>query len=193
MRDMLKPTLSLLVICFGVALCLALVNGLTRDTIALRMKSAAEEQRKQVMSEAKSFQAIKAWAGKKNGGTIREVYAAYDGPKLLGYVFGAFPKGYGGEMKVTVGVYSTGMISGVTVGENKETPGLGSKAAEAGFIGQFLSKTVNEGLRVVKQKPAAANEIEAISGATISSKAVTDAVSDSVELTANLIKNGAKK
>jgi electron transport complex protein RnfG len=134
-----------------------------------------------------------AWPANIHGGTIREVYAAYDGPRLLGYVFGAFPKGYGGEMKVTVGVYSTGKISGVTVGENKETPGLGSKAAEAGFIGQFLSKTVNEGLRIVKQKPAAANEIEAISGATISSKAVTDAVSDSVELTANLIMNGVEK
>lgn len=192
MREMVKPTISLLVICFLVTLCLALVNSSTKDTIKQRERMDAEEQRKQVMHEAKSFKEIDGWKEKESSGIVREVYAAYDGEKLVGYVFSAFPKGYGGEIKVTVGIGSNKMVSGVSIGENKETPGLGTKASEDGFIGQYSEKEIQKAFKVVKRSATADNEIQAISGATITSKAVTSAVQASAELGDKLLKDGGE-
>ena len=188
MRDMIKPTITLFFICFIVALCLALINSLTRDSIVQRTKIESEEQRKQVMHEAKKFNEVDKWKQKDESGIIREAYAAYDGEKFMGYVFSAFPKGYGGEIKVTVGIYNDRRVAGVRLGENKETPGLGSKASEDGFINQYIGKSVQNALQVVKRSPVADNEIQAISGATITSSAVTSAVQASAELADKLIK-----
>ena len=193
MRDMVKTTMPLLVICFCTALSLAFVNGLTKDTIKQRANQDAEEKRKQVMHAAQSFTALANWRDKDASGLIREVYAAYDGPTLVGYVFSAVPKGYGGEIKITVGVDAAQKISGVSIGENKETPGLGTKAAEPDFIAQYQGKDGQKALQVVKRAPAAGNEIQAISGATITSKAVTSAVQAALELDGKLSQEGGGK
>jgi electron transport complex protein RnfG len=187
---MVKPTISLLVICFVVALCLALVNNLTRDTIKQRAEKDAEEQRMQVLKEAKSFKELDDWKDMDGSGLIREAYAAYDGETLVGYVFGAYPKGYGGEIKVTVGIGNDSKISGVVIGDNKETPGLGSKAADIKFTGQYTDKDIQKPFKVVKVPPEDDNDIQAISGATISSKAVTNAVQASAELVSKLLQDG---
>lgn len=190
MRDMVKPTISLLTICFVVALCLALVNGITKDTIKQRAEKDAEEQRIQVLSEAKNFKEIDNWKDKDDSGLIREAYAAYDGEKLVGYVFGAYPKGYGGEIKVTVGVDSDRRISGVVIGDHNETPGLGAKTSDEKFTGQYADKEIQQVFKVVKVPPEADNDIQAVSGATVSSKAVTSAVQASAELGSKLIQDG---
>lgn len=192
MRDMVKPTISLLVICFVVTFCLALVNDVTKDTIKQRAEKDAEELRIQVMSEAKSFKEITDWKDKDESGLIREAYAAYEGEKLVGYVFSASPKGYGGEMKVTVGVNDDKKITGVRIGDNKETPGLGSKASDEKFTGQYSNKDIEKAFKVVKVPPQADNDVQAISGATISSKAVTKAVQASAELGNKLLQNGGE-
>ncbi len=153
----------------------------------------AEEQRKQVMNEAKSFKEIENWKKKDGSGIIGEAYAAYAGEKHVGYVFSVFPKGYGGEIKVTVGVGIDKRISGVRIGENKETPGLGTKVSEDGFIGQYSGKSIQKAFEVVKRPAAADSEIQAISGATISSKAVTSAVQASAELGNKLLQDGGER
>lgn len=190
MRDVIKTTLPLLVICFVVALCLAFVNSMTKDTIIERAKSDAEIQRRQVMTQAKSFEEINEWQDKDESGIIREAYAAYDGQELVGYVFSAFPKGYGGEIKVTVGVGVDNIISGVKIGDNKETPGLGSKASEESFTRQYSGKEIQKEFQVVKRVPSNDSEIEAISGATISTRAVTSAVQASADLSNQFLKDG---
>ena len=192
MRDIIKTTLPLLVICFVVALCLAFVNSMTKDTIIERAKSDAETKRRQVLTEAKSFNEINDWQDKDESGIIREAYAAYDGQELVGYVFSAFPKGYGGGIQVTVGVGIDNTISGVKIGDNKETPGLGSKTSQESFTGQYLGKEIQKEFQVVKRSPTTNNEIEAISGATISTKAVTSAVAASAKLGGKLLKDGGK-
>lgn len=190
MREMVKTTIPLFVICFFVALCLAFVNSCTKATIVERNNENAQEQRKQVMSEAKSFTEISGWEDKDQSGIIKEAYAGYDGEKLVGYVFSAYPKGYGGEIKVTVGVGFDKKILGVRIGDNKETPGLGAKASEEVFYGQYAQKDIEKPFRVVKGTPTDENEIQAISGATISSNAVTNAVSACADLAAMLFKDG---
>lgn len=192
MRDMVKPTMSLLAICVVIALSLAFVNRLTKDTIKQRAEKDAMEQRMQVMNTAQSFKEIEDWKDKDESGLIREAYAAYDGEQLVGYVFSASPKGYGGEIKVTVGIGSDGKISGVRIGDNRETPGLGTKVLEDDFIGQYYGKGIQKVFKVVKSSPQADNDIEAISGATISSKAVTNAVQASAKLGNKLLGDGGE-
>lgn len=193
MRDMIKTAMPLFIICFIVALCLACVNALTSNTIKQKEILTAENQRKEVMNTAKSFQELNDWKEKDESGLIKEVYAAYDGQKLVGYVFSAYPKGYGGEIKVTVGIDSDKNISGVRIGENNETPGLGAKASDDEFTGQYSGMTILKEFKVVKKLPEADNEIQAISGATISSKAVTSAVQASAKLGYKLLGKGVEK
>lgn len=190
MRDIIKTTIPLLIICFVTALLLAFVNSTTENTIVERAKVDAEEKRKQVMAEAKSFEEIKDWNSKDESGIIREAYAAYNGQDLIGYVFSVVPKGYGGDIHVTVGVKADKTISGVQIGDNKETPGLGTKATDDKFKGQYTGKNIQNGFVIVKRPTSADNEIEAISGATISSRAVTSAVQASATLGDKLLKDG---
>jgi electron transport complex protein RnfG len=187
MRDMLKPTLSLFIICLAVAFALAFVNSITKDTIEQRIILDAQEQRKLVLSEADSFKLTEGWEDKDESGLIREVYEAYSSDTFVGYVFSAFQVGFGGEIPVTVGINTEGKITGVKVGSNEETPGLGSKAASDDFLVQYMDKEINQKFTVVKVPAKDDSEIQAVSGATISSVAVTDAVSASSELGSKLL------
>jgi len=183
MKDFIKPTLSLLAISFIATFCLALVNFITKDTIFERINIDELEQRKQVISGANDFEKIENWENNDSSKLVKEIYIAYDkNNKKIGYVFSATPKGYGGEIKVTVGVSNENKVLGVSIGENNETPGLGTKASEKSFLNQYLNNSTDNPFEVVKRSPSNDNEIQAISGATITSKAVTSAVSASLEL-----------
>lgn len=188
MRDMIKPTVSMFIICLVVSTCLALVNNVTRDVISLRAESDAEEQRRLVLSKADAFKLLEGREAEDESGLIRRVYAAYDGGKLIGYVFNASPKGFGGEIAVTVGISIENRITGVRVGNNSETPGLGSKTADLSFSGQYRDRDIRQDFVVVKRPAAADNEVQAVSGATISSAAVTKAVQASARLGRELLK-----
>lgn len=187
MREMVKPTFSLFVICLAVAFALAFVNSITKDTIAQRAIADAEEQRRLVLSEADSFKLLEGWEDKDESGLVLEAYEAYSGDTLVGYVFSAFQSGFGGEIPVTVGINNEGKITGVKVGSNEETPGLGSKTADDAFLNQYKDKDINQEFKVVKVPAKDDSEIQAVSGATISSTAVTDAVSASVALGSKLL------
>ena len=183
MRDMFKTTVPLLIICVIVALCVSVVDYFRTDVMAMRERQNSEIQKKEVLAVADRFEEIKGWQGKASGtDIIKEAYRGISSDKTKGLVFIAYPKGYAGEIKVIIGINSEGFISGVTVGNNKETPGLGSKAAEPAFTGQYSNKSITSQINVVKKKPISKNEIQAISGATISSKAVTNAVNAASKL-----------
>lgn len=193
MREFIKPAISLFIICMITTLCLATVNSITKDTIAARELSDAQEQRKLVFSDADSFEKLEDEADKDESGLIREVYAAYSEQNLIGYVFNAVPKGYGGEIAVTVGVSNDKKITGVRVGNNSETPGLGSKTANKEFTDQFQEKDISSEIVVVKRSASQDNEIQAVSGATISTNAVTRAVQASAGLAEKLLDGGEQK
>jgi len=184
MREIFKSSLPLFIICLVVALCLSLVNNLTKDTIDKRSKEDAEEQRRQVLNDAKSFKEVANWKENDKSGIIREAYAGFDGEKLVGYVFSVYPKGYGGEIKVTVGIGSDKRISGVRIGDNKETPGLGTKISEKDFFEQYSQKEIEKPFNVVKQLSSKDNEIQAVTGATVSSTADNQASSNNNEIQA---------
>ena len=93
---------------------------------------------------------------------------------------------YGGTVKVSVGITNEGKITGVELLEISDTPGLGMKATEPAFKDQYKDKTVEE-FTVTKTGSTSDSEINAISGATITSNAVTHAVDAALYFAANCI------
>ncbi|HEY8350277.1 MAG TPA: RnfABCDGE type electron transport complex subunit G [Clostridia bacterium] len=193
-REMMGTALRLFIICLVTALCLAVVNDITKDTIALRDQQTAEEQRMLVMSGADRFEKLEGWEDQEGKGLVKEVYAAYSGDVLIGYVFSAISSGYGGDIPVTVGVGKDGTITGIRIGDNEETPGLGSKVAGEKFTSQYAGKDISGEIKVVTKPVSADDEIQAVSGATISTRAVNSAVQASADLGARLLQqNGGGK
>lgn len=186
-RELLNPALKLFIICLATAFCLAFIYDITKDTIAMRNQQAAEEQRMQVQSAADSFEKIEGWEDQDETGLVKEVHAAYSGDKFIGYVFSTVSSGYGGDIAVTVGVGSDSTITGITVGENQETPGLGGKVANEKFTSQYAGKDISREIKIVTGKDPAENGIQAVSGATISTNAVNRAVQASADLGAKLL------
>lgn len=104
------------------------------------------------------------------------LWQAFDSSKnCLGYVFKTWPRGYIGIIPITAGVDINGKITGVFIGSEsegfKETKGLGSKVRESAFLKQFIGKDKSQ---ISLKKDG--GEIDVISGATISSKAVCDGI-----------------
>lgn len=170
-KDVLKPAAILFVICVAVSAALAGTNLLTADKIAEAAAQKAEESRMVVLPEAESFE-------EKDGH-----YVGTSGGQAVGYVFETEGKGYGGTVKVMTGISAEGEITGVIILEHGETPGLGANAEKAEFRDQYKQPVANNvgGIRVVKFQAPAEGEIQAMTGATITSTAVTNAVNAAIE------------
>jgi len=91
-----------------------------------------------------------------------------------------------------VGIDNKGKLIGIKILSHTETPGLGAKAAEPAFSDQFEQKNVDS-VVITKTKPAAENEVQAISGATITSRAVADGVNTALEYWAKNLKGEGNK
>ncbi|HEY8500134.1 MAG TPA: FMN-binding protein, partial [Clostridia bacterium] len=109
---------------------------------------------------------------------------------LAGYVVNVAAKGYGGDINMIVGVDNNGAVTGIIIGDNEETPGLGTKALEPDFINQFSEVSFNDKLTVVKQNKKSANEIQAISGATVTSRGLTEGVQAALDVSKKLMEEG---
>ena len=100
------------------------------------------------------------------------IYTIYSDGTGIGYAFLAVGKGYGGDIKILIGLEDETTIKGITIiSAEKETPGLGSRIAESSFASKFAG--LNIGDVALKQD---GGQVDAITGATISSGAVVDAV-----------------
>jgi electron transport complex protein RnfG len=183
LRDLLKPSITLLLICVIVAAALSLTYSVTAEKIEERAQIDADAARKYVFENADSFSKLN-----DRNEIIKEAYKAIKNDKPVGYVFTAASKGYGGNIMITVGVDQQKKVTGVKIGENKETPGLGSKTNNKSFLSQFTDFVAGEPLKVVKSGKSKSEDIEAVSGATISSKAVTRAVQAALDMSAELAK-----
>ena len=165
---------------------LGLVYEITKQPIADANAAAAQEAYKAVFADADSFEALEGFD--KNAATEEIVAAGYEDSiddvqvaknasgADIGYVVTVTAKdGSQSTITFSVGIQSDGTVNGYSVTSIAETPGLGMKVEDESFYSQFEGKLVDT-FNVVKNTPAADNEIEAISGATISSKAVTNGV-----------------
>lgn len=172
-KEVLLPTAVLTLICVIVAAALAGTNLLTREKIAEQAEKKAGESRALVLPEAKYFE--EAPDGSHTIGLDAE------GGVAVGYVFEASAKGYGGDVSVMTGINTEGKITGVVILSHEETPGLGANAEKEDFRAQFLQDVPPDGLELVKYQTPAAGQVEAITGASMTSGAVTDAVNQAIE------------
>lgn len=189
-KDMFKLGLNLLIISAVAALLLALTNSVTASTIAQRNEQANAEARKLVLESAQDFEQVKdAKTDNSKGVKVSEIYEAKDASgNTVGYTLKVLPSGYGGTIELMVGIDSAnGQVSGINVVSNSETAGLGAKATDPEFSDQYKGKPLEE-LSVLKNGTPGDTEIKAISGATITSTAVTNGVDAAIEVYNNSLK-----
>jgi len=184
MKDIMKTGFILFLIAAIAAFALAFTNELTKDTIADQRQKADELAKMAVLPAALTFEEItddELSTIMANYDPVQEVYIGYDeSGSLVGYVFKSTPTGFGGDIVVITGIDTTSTVTGVRIGSHNETPGLGAKAKDAAFYEQYSGLTADESIGVAKTGKSG-NEIQAITGATISSKAVTDGVNASID------------
>ena len=177
LKEVLVPTVSLFLICTIVTLLLAVTNSVTKPQIEKLQIETANKTKAAVLSVADSFSDEKTV---DLNGTTYTYFEGYDKDQnVVGYVFTTSAKGYGGDIVTMVGMNSDGTVSGMDFLSISETAGLGMNADADEFKNQFAGKSGEIGLN--KNAPAE-NEVQALTGATITSKAVTQAVNIALEL-----------
>lgn len=180
MKEVLTLTTKLLLICAIVAALLAGVNMVTEPIIAANNQKTFEASMAEVLPGSKSFDEIdcSAFTPSESGVKVDSVYASDSG-----FVVTAIcSEGYGGDISVMTGITKDLEIKQVKIMSMSETPGLGAKSTEPEFLDQY--KDLTKGIQVIKNSTPSGNEVEAISGATITSKAVTKAVNTALETAA---------
>jgi len=171
MNQLVRFGIVLGFICLAATLVLAVTYEITKPRIDAELKKEEEDALKTIMPDADSFK-------EKSIGGIKyfECLKRYD---LIGYCIRATGNGYNGYIRMIVGIDTDGIIKGIKILEQYETPGLGARIVEIKrgdeepwFLKQFAGKSA----KTVEVK----KDIDAITGATISSKAVTDTVNKTV-------------
>lgn len=182
---------------------LGLVYGITKEPIAAADAATAQAAYQKVFEEAASFEPYAGFDNEaaaalmeENGynDQITDVQLAKGGDGSdLGYVITVIAKdGSQANITFSVGITNDGTVNGYSITSISETPGLGDKAKNEEFSGQFSGKQVDS-FEVVKQAPAADNEVEAISGATITSKAMANGVNACMTYFQNELEGGANE
>lgn len=185
MRDVIRLGLILLIITSIAAVILGISNDITSEIIADVRAEASNEARLEVLPQADKFEALSEEEFNKiksNNDKVLEIYGGYKGDNLVGYAIKTATPGYGGDIEVITGLSLEGKVTGIKVVNHAETPGLGANATKPEFQGQYKNKPVDKEIVVVKSAPSNDNEIQALTGATISSNAVTNGVNISREV-----------
>ena len=171
-RMIVKTAVALFLICAVCAGAVAAVNAVTEKTIETNAQKTADEAKSAVLSAAVTFEDVVlegktvGWAGKNDAG------------ETVGYVFSTSASGYGGTIEVMTGFDAAGAVTGVQILSIEETPGLGMNAKRESWLSQFTGKT---GVLFTKGQTGE-DEIQAITSATITSKAMVKAVNAARDL-----------
>ena len=175
----------LLAVCFGSAL--AAVQVKLSDTIAAnKLNETLEQVPALIWGEGKAPESVQITPGAisvpKNGQTSSlTAYRVAQDNKVAGWVVKADGQGYGDKLELLIGTDAdVQKITGLFVLEQKETPGLGNRISEPQWRGQFAGKSTNTPLEVVKGQGQGPATIDAITGATISSRSVTNIVNTTI-------------
>lgn len=192
-KYILRLTFTLLIICAVVAGILAAVNSITAPIIAA---SKEEKTRQAISTVLPGTTDVMEITFTDETGMVRKVYLAINQKAMtssvfvsagmgLGYAVEVAPSGFGGAITMMVGVSGDGKVTGVSIISHAETPGLGAVAAAGTdkgvsfrdqFIGLISGITIGSG----------ENQIDSLSGATISSQAIVDGVNAALACIANL-------
>lgn len=188
MNKILKDAMALTLITLVIGVLLGVVYEVTKEPIAVQEDKAKMEACAEVFPEAESFESLElsqySDAFRKalddagyQAQNIDEVSEALDGTgKLMGYVITVTStEGYNGDIQFSMGVSLDGTTNGISFLNISETAGLGMNASKDQFKDQFKGKQVTS-FAYSKTGAKADNEIDALSGATITTNAVTNGV-----------------
>ena len=172
MRETIRYGFILAVICVVASGLLAGMNSLTKARIIAQAQTEEEAALREVMPQGEYFDPV------KKGEEVLYCKVHNKDGKFIGVAFKASGKGYSSVIDTLVGLARDGTIVAIKILNQNETPGLGARVAESSFTGQFTDKNLG-GLA----------SIQAITGATISSKAVIDSVQEKAKEIQKLIKD----
>lgn len=187
MNKIIKEAAALTVITLVAGLLLGFVYEITKTPIKNQEELEKKQAYQEVFSDAADFEVVQNGEDDKlqrylteNGydaQVINEVMMAVDqNQEPLGYAFSITDaEGYGGDITFTLGVQNDGTVNAISILSISETAGLGMKADTAEFKGQFAGKQV-EAFEYTKTEAAGDEQIDALSGATITTNAVTNGV-----------------
>lgn len=176
--ELLTLSGTLMLICIIVAGIVAFVYNATKEQIAMNNAVNAEDLAL-VMPESDAL--VDLTTEFEEHEIITEIYKATKGEEVVGYVYKMIIAGYKPGLGTLVGIDNEGNVIAAKVTQSSETPGLGALVAEDAFISQFTGKETSSSFLVVKSTPASENEIQAVSGATISSGAVATSINEAVK------------
>jgi len=171
MRDTLKMGLTLTLVCSIAAASLAQVYKITKVRIDRNMIEVEKKKLKEVLPMAVSFD-----EGQVDG---KKVFIGKDSEgRVVGAAFNVAPQGYAGKINTLIGVDSERKVTAISITklDQKETPGLGTKITEPKFRDRFKGKDGND-LKLKKD----GGSIDAITAATISSRAVANGVHEGMK------------
>ena len=190
MNKIIKNAMILTAITLISGCLLGLVYEITKEPIAQAQENAKQAAYKTVLAEVDSFEDVEVdeeaafeplVAAGYDADSIMEVAVAKDANgKEIGYVITvASPLGYGGDIEISVGILNDGTVKGIEMLSIGETAGLGMKAKEPEFKNQFQDKQVDV-FFYTKSGEEGEDKIDALSGATITTNAVTNGVNSAL-------------
>lgn len=169
MKEIARPALILLAITAVAAALLGVVQSVTAEPIRQAEIKTQNEAMQVALPEATSFEAVDT----ELEGSISAINVGKnDSGEVVGYVITTNPSGFGGAVPTTVGIDANGVITGISVTTPSETPGLGALATSPDFTHQF--KGLSGEVKVNKD----GGVVQAITSATITSRAVSSGVTE---------------
>ena len=178
----LIPALSLCVICLITTLLLAGTHEITKTAIEDQEAAASLEQKQIIFPEGAEFDVVTQTADISSGlekasGSVTEISIAKDSSgDVLGYVFVSSSFGYAGDVVATTGISTSGEIVQVLITAASDTPKLGKEVEKDFFSSQFSGVSADTLTVIGTASDDSTASIDGISGATISSRAASDAV-----------------
>ena len=184
--SIVKDTIAITAITLVAGLALGVVQDITEGPIAQQQEQSKQEAYKAVFEDAGSFEPCEVDAdalaanlaeNNFNAQTINEVMEAKDASgETIGYALNVTDsEGYGGDITFSLGVKNDGTLNGIEILSIGETAGLGMNATKDDFKNQFKDKKAEE-FKVTKTGAQSEDEIDALSGATITSRAMVGGV-----------------
>lgn len=188
----IKDTMILLIITIVAGFALAAVNRVTKEPIAFARAEEKNKAYRLMFKDADVFEENETlvkecstsgeFLDRKgiSGNKVDEVLIAKSGSEIVGYIINSTSSnGYGGDIQISLGLDKEGKIQGFEILLISETVGLGMKAKDEEFKEQFIGKNVKS-IEYTKAGATKENEIDVISGATITTSAVTEAVNSAL-------------
>ncbi len=198
-----KPVIALTLITAIAGLALSGVYSMTKDTIDTQKAEAARASFRVVCPGAETFEETAAvrtaleenpgvWGSSFGRSKIREAYEGRDAEgNVVGYVVSVTSSdGFDGDITLALGLNTEGAINGISFTELHETAGMGMRANEDSFKGQFAGRTMYPFKLTKNGEASSEDEIDGISGASVTSSAVVNAVNAGLDFYQSVMKGG---